>query len=58
MSGFTRGRLWLTDQPGARPGVIMAGELLSEAQADDLACELLVLVDTLCRERERAEVGR
>jgi len=46
-------RLWQIDQEGARPGVVVAGELLSEAEAHELGMALVRAADVLRREANR-----
>lgn len=47
--GTTLGRLWLGDRDGARPGVVIADEVLSEDAAHDLGLELVRAADVLRR---------
>jgi hypothetical protein len=49
-------RLWQDDRTEARPGIVFAGQLLSEAQAHDLGLELVRAADVLRRERQAAQV--
>lgn len=52
--GGVVGRLWLTDQEGARPGVVLAGQALSEAEAHELGMALVRAADMLRRARTEA----
>lgn len=56
--GGVSGRLWLTDQPGARPGVVIAGQVLSEADAHELGLALVRSADVLRRTRMAQEAAR
>lgn len=49
-SKLVTGRLWQTDQEGARPGVVIAGQVLSEAEAHELGMSLVRAADVLRRE--------
>ncbi|MAS54493.1 MAG: hypothetical protein CMJ44_07695 [Pimelobacter sp.] len=55
MPGPVGAALWQTDQPGARSGVVIAGEVLSEGQAHDLGLELVRAAEILRRERQAVE---
>lgn len=46
-------RLWQTDQVGTRPGVVIAGQFLSEAEAHELGMSLVRASDVLRREANR-----
>ena len=46
-------RLWQADQQGVRPGVVVAGEVLSEAEAHELGMALVRAGDVLRREANR-----
>ena len=46
-------RLWQEDREGARPGVVVAGQLLSEAEAHELGMALVRAGDVLRREANR-----
>ncbi|CAN5398865.1 hypothetical protein BH11ACT8_BH11ACT8_04430 [soil metagenome] len=48
------GRLWLTDQPGARPSVVLAGTELTEDAAHELGLALVRAADVLRRARMAA----
>lgn len=49
--GGVTGRLWLTDQEGARPGVVVAGQIITEAEAHELGLALVRAADVLRRAR-------
>jgi hypothetical protein len=51
-SGRAPSRLWLTDQPGALPGVIIAGELLTADQTHGMGLALIRAAKTLEREAQ------
>ena len=50
-------RLWQTDQPEARPGVVIAGDVLDEAAAHELGLALVRAAETLRRARQTAETA-
>lgn len=46
-------RLWQADREGARPGVVVAGEVLDEAEVHELGMALVRAADVLRREANR-----